>query len=141
MSLQFLTVVSTTCILLSGASLLYGWYVIRARRDRLRHRNAMLTATALAALFLVFYVTRWALFGSRPFPGTGGWRILYLAVLVPHVLLATALGPMAVRLIQLALWRGDFAAHRRLARVTAPLWVFVAASGWLIYYLLYVRTY
>lgn len=141
MSLQSLTIVSTTCILLSGLSLLYGWYVIRARRDRERHRNAMLAATGLAGLFLVFYVTRWALYGSKPFPGTDGWRLFYLAVLVPHVLLAMALGPMAVRLIQLALWRGDFAAHRRLGRITAPVWVFVAASGWLIYYLLYVRTY
>jgi putative membrane protein len=48
---------------------------------------------------------------------------------------------MAVRLIQLAMVRQDFAAHRRLARVTLPIWLYVAGSGWLIYYLLYVRTY
>jgi putative membrane protein len=141
MSLATLTMLSTACIVLSGASLLVGWYLIRWRRDRTAHRNAMLTATALAGLFLVFYVTRWAMFGSKPFDGTGGWRAFYLAVLVPHVLLAIAVGPMALRLIQLALWREDFAAHRRLAKVTLPVWLFVAGSGWLIYYLLYVKTY
>jgi putative membrane protein len=141
MSLETLTVLSTACIVASGASLLVGWYLIRWRRDQVAHRNAMLTATALAGLFLVFYVTRWAVFGTKLFAGTGGWRVVYFTLLVPHVLLAIAVGPLAVRLIQLAMWRGDFPAHRRLARVTLPMWLFVAASGWMIYYLLYVKTY
>ena len=141
MSLATLTMLSTACIVLSGASLLVGWYLIRWQRNRLAHRNAMLTATAFAALFLVLYVTRWAIFGSKPFEGEGAWRVLYLAILVPHVLLAIAVGPMALRLIQLAMGRQDFVTHRRLARVTLPIWLFVAISGWLIYYLLYVKTY
>jgi putative membrane protein len=141
MSLQTLTVLSTACIVLSGVSLLVGWYLIRWRRERTAHRNAMLTATAFAALFLVFYVTRWYVFGSKSFEGTGGWRVLYLSILAPHIVLAIAVGPLAVRLIQLALVREDFVAHRRLARITLPIWLFVAASGWLIYYLLYVKTY
>jgi putative membrane protein len=141
MSLQTLTMLSTACIVLSGVSLLVGWYFIRARRDRIRHRNAMLSATAMAGLFLVFYVTRWSLHGSKPFPGHGGWRLFYFANLLPHILLAMALGPMAMRLIYLALRRRDYPAHRRLARVTLPVWLYVAGSGWLIYYLLYVKTY
>ncbi|MBX3028235.1 DUF420 domain-containing protein [bacterium] len=141
MSLQTLTVISTACIVASGVSLLVGWYLIRWRRDRAAHRAAMLTATGFAALFLVLYVSRWAVFGSKLFAGSGGWRVLYLSILVPHVLLAIAVGPLAIRLIQLAMWRQDFAAHRRLARVTLPIWLFVAASGWAIYYLLYVKTY
>jgi putative membrane protein len=140
-SLQNLTVVSTACIVLSGASLLLGWYFIRARRAVAAHRNTMLAATSLAALFLVFYVTRWSLYGSRPFAGAGGWRLVYFTTLVPHIILAMALGPLALRLLYLALRKRDFAAHRRLARITLPLWLYVAASGWLIYYLLYVRTY
>lgn len=141
MSLQTLTVLSTACIVLSGVSLLVGWYLIRWRRERTAHRNAMLTASAFAALFLVFYVTRWAVFGTKLFAGTGGWRVLYFSILAPHILLAIAVGPLAVRLIQLALVREDFVAHRRLARITLPIWLFVAASGWLIYYLLYVKAY
>jgi len=141
MSQQALTAISTSCIVLSGASLLLGWYFIRWRRDMHLHRNTMLTATTFAGLFLVAYVTRWSLYGSKPFAGSGGWRLFYFANLVPHVILAMAVGPLAVRLIYLALRKRDYAAHRRLARITLPIWLYVAASGWLIYYLLYQKSF
>lgn len=141
MSLEALTKLSTACIVLSGGCLLLGWYFIRWRKEILRHRNSMLTAAGFAALFLVFYVTRWSLYGSKPFPGHGGWKVLYFANLIPHIVLAMVLAPLVVRLIYLALGKRDYAAHRRLARVTLPIWLYVAASGWLIYYMLYGRTY
>jgi len=141
MSLQTLTAISTTCIVLSGASLLLGWYFIRGRRDMILHRNSMLTATMFAALFLVAYVTRWSLFGTKLFAGTGAWRVFYFANLVPHILFAIAVGPLAVRLIYLALRKRDYVAHRKLARITLPIWLYVAGSGWLIYYLLYQKSY
>ena len=128
---------STTFIVLSGVSLLVGWYFIRVRHSMARHRAAMLTATACAGLFLVAYVTRWSLYGSKPFGGTGVWRTIYLANLVPHVILAILVGPLALRLIYLAAVRNDFVAHRRLGRITLPIWLYVAASGWLVYYMLY----
>ena len=131
MSLETLTLLSTSSIVGSGVALLVGWALIRRRRIP-AHRNAMLTATGLAGLFLVFYVTRWSLHGSKPFEGTGGWRVLYLSILVPHVLFAMAVGPLAVYLIWLALKRRDFVRHRRLARWTLPIWLFVAASGWAV---------
>ena len=137
MSQETLTLVSTACIVSSGAALLVGWYYIRVRGSMERHRAAMLAATTFAALFLVAYVTRWSLYGSKPFGGTGVWRTVYFANLVPHVLLAMLVGPLAVRLIYLAMVRRDFARHRRLARVTLPIWLYVAASGWLVYYMLY----
>ncbi len=137
MSQEALTLVSTTCIVLSGACLLLGWYRIRSRHDRAGHRNAMLVATACAGAFLVAYVARWSLFGSKPFAGTGAWRSVYLATLTPHIILAIALGPLAIRLIYLALGKQDFVRHRRLARITLPIWLFVAASGWAIYFMLY----
>jgi putative membrane protein len=141
MSREALTALSTTCIGLSGVSLLCGWYFIRMRKDMQKHRNAMLTATSLAALFLVFYVTRWASYGSKPFAGDGGWKIAYLTTLVPHIILAMAVGPLAARLLYLALRKRDYVAHRKLARVTFPIWLYVSVSGWVIYYLLYGRTY
>ena len=88
MTQESLTLVSTTCIVSSGVSLLAGWYFIRGGSME-RHRAAMLAATAFAGLFLVFYVTRWSLYGSKPFGGSGIWRTLYLANLIPHVILAT----------------------------------------------------
>ncbi|MCB0217138.1 MAG: DUF420 domain-containing protein [Caldilineae bacterium] len=137
MNPERLTLISTSFIVLSGLSLLAGWYFIRVRRDIVRHRRLMLSASGFAGLFLVAYVTRWSLFGSKPFAGTGAWRTFYFANLVPHILLAIALGPMAIRLIYLALRKQDFAAHKRLARITLPVWLYVAASGWLIYFMLY----
>ena len=137
MTLETLTTFSTTFIVLSGISLLLGWYFIRFRKNQTLHRNFMLTATAFAALFLVFYVARWALYGSKPFEGPDGWRLVYLANLAPHIILAILVGPLALRLIYLALKKRDFGAHRRLGRITVPIWLHVAASGWLIYFMLY----
>ncbi|MCB1033839.1 MAG: DUF420 domain-containing protein [Acidobacteria bacterium] len=136
MSQQTLTLISTSCIVVSGLSLLTGWWAVRRRRLNL-HRNLMLAATAFAALFLVAYVTRWSLYGSKPFAGTGGWRIFYLANLAPHILLAMAVLPLALYQLYLAFGSKDFARHRRLGRITVPIWLYVSASGWLIYFLLY----
>ena len=141
MSLEALTRLSTACIVLSGGCLLLGWYFIAWRKEIVRHRNSMLTAAGFAALFLVSYVTRWSTYGSKPFPGQGGWKLFYFANLVPHILFATALAPLVIRLIHLALGKRDYMAHRRLARVTLPIWLYVAVSGWLIYYLLYGKAY
>jgi putative membrane protein len=137
MSQETLTLTSTTCIVLSGVCLLFGWHRIRVRHDRSGHRNAMLAATACAGAFLVAYVVRWSLYGSKPFAGSGVWRSVYLGTLVPHIILAVMLGPLAIRLIYLALGKQDFVRHRRLARITLPIWLFVAASGWAIYFMLY----
>ena len=138
MTLAALSTLSITFILISGACLLAGWVAIRFRDNRVLHRNCMLGATTLAVLFLVTYVWRWSVFGSKPFEGRGVWRTIYFAVLVPHVALAITVGPLAARLIYLAGFKKDFPAHRRLARVVLPIWLFVAGSGWFIYYLLYV---
>jgi putative membrane protein len=137
MTLETLTLLSTTFIVLSGASLLLGWYFIRWRKNRKYHEYTMLSATAFAALFLVFYVTRWAMYGSKPFEGEGIWQTIYYVILIPHVILAIAVGPLALYLIWLARLKKDFRTHRRFARWTLPIWLFVAASGWVIYYMLY----
>ena len=140
MNLTALTALSTTFIVGSGVALILGWIFIR-RGKIAWHQRSMLSATALAGLFLVAYVTRWAFYGSKAFEGTGGRRVLYLSILVPHVLLAMVVGPLAVYLIFLALKRRDYVTHKRWARVTLPIWLFVAASGWAIYWLLYQMTF
>jgi putative membrane protein len=136
MRLETLTLISTLFIVLSGASLLIGWWLIR-RGKITAHRNMMLSATAFAGLFLVAYVTRWAIFGSKTFEGTGLWRSVYLGILAPHIILSLLVGPAALLLIDLALRRKDFVRHRALARWVLPVWLFVAVSGWAIYFMLY----
>lgn len=137
MSLESLSMLSTTFIVLSGLALVAGWLFIRRGRNVRRHRNLMLAATLLAGLFLVAYVARWYEYGSKPFAGEGAWRAVYLGILAPHVVLAIVVGPMALYLIFLAARRRDYRTHRRWARVTLPIWLFVALSGWAIYYMLY----
>jgi len=137
MSQSALTIASTSFIVVSGLSLLLGWLAIVRGKHVRRHKALMLAATGFAALFLVAYVTRWAAYGSKPFAGEGAWRAVYFANLVPHVVLAIAVGPLALWQIDLAMRRRDFEAHRRWGRVTAPVWLYVAASGWLVYWMLH----
>jgi putative membrane protein len=119
----------------SGLLLLAGWRAIRAG-DRARHRRWMLGAFACSALFLAGYLTRVALTGSHPFPG-GGWaRAAYLVLLGSHTLLAAACLPLALTTLGLAL-RERFDIHRRLARLTLPVWLYVSATGVLVYLVLY----
>jgi putative membrane protein len=133
---EWLPAANTGLIVVSGAFLGLGYFFIRRRRITAHHRS-MITATVFAGLFLVVYVVRAATMGPKPFAGTGVWHVLYLAILVPHTLLAIAVGPLALVTLRRAL-RGDFPAHRRVARKTFPIWAFVAISGWVVYVLLYV---
>ncbi len=134
-SVSWLAPVNTALILISGVAVLAGYACIRARKVDW-HRRFMLTASAFAALFLVVYGVRWALLGSKPFEGTGWWRAFYLAVLGTHVLLAMVLAPLVLVTLHRAL-TGRYDAHRRIARRTFPVWLYVAASGWLVYWMLY----
>lgn len=133
---QVLPVVNAGLILTSGVFLLLGFYFIRARRNVRNHRRSMITATTFAALFLVVYVTRTLLFGGKLFGGSGLMRLLYLGILGSHMVLAALVGPMALVTLYLAL-KGDFSRHRRIARLTLPTWLYVAVTGWLVYWMLY----
>ncbi|MDQ7029428.1 MAG: DUF420 domain-containing protein [Ardenticatenia bacterium] len=122
-------------ILISGAALAAGWVAIKRRQPEL-HRRLMLVATLFAALFLVLYITRFFLLGAKPFEKGGWWRTLYFSILIPHSLLAIVVGPAALIAIRWAL-AGEFGRHRRLGRWLVPVWLFVAVSGWVIYWMLY----
>jgi putative membrane protein len=119
----------------SAALLFLGWRAIR-RGDRARHRALMLAACGSSTLFLVTYLTRVALTGTHRFPGDGALRALYLVVLASHTVLAAATLPMVLRTLQLSLG-ARFAEHRRLARFTFPVWLYVSVTGVAVYVLLY----
>ncbi len=132
----WLPILNTSLIVVSGAFLAIGYWFIRHRRVVAHHRS-MLTATAFAALFLVVYVTRFVLFGPKSFEGPPWAFAIFLAILVPHLIAAIAVGPLAIVTLRRAL-HANFTAHRRIAHVTLPLWAFVAISGWLVYAMLYL---
>lgn len=123
----------------ASASCLTAGYVFIRRRQRDRHRMAMVAALACSALFLASYLT----YHLNPAVGTvkfvdPAWlRPYYLVMLATHVILAVPIVPMALCALYLAL-RGRYAAHRRLARVTLPIWLYVSVTGVLVYFVLYV---
>jgi putative membrane protein len=119
----------------SAGLLLFGWAAIR-RRWVAGHRAAMLSAFGVSCLFLVVYLVHHGRAGSVPFGGPAWLRAPYLALLVPHIVLAALIVPLALTTIYLA-WTGRFARHRRVARWTFPVWLYVSVSGVLVYLLLY----
>jgi putative membrane protein len=131
----WLPLLNTALIVVSGCFLVLGYTFIRRKRIE-AHRRSMLTATVFAALFLVVYVVRALLFETRLFAGQGLVRATYLTILVSHTILAIAVGPLVLLTLRRAL-RGEFARHRRLARLTAPVWAYVVVTGWVIYMMLY----
>jgi putative membrane protein len=119
----------------AGLFLLAGFAFVRSGNVTW-HRRCMLTAFGLSSAFLVSYVLHHAQVGSVPFRGEGILRPLYFGILIPHIVLAGVIVPLALFTLYRG-WTGKIAAHRRVARVTFPLWLFVSASGVVVYAMLY----
>jgi uncharacterized membrane protein YozB (DUF420 family) len=119
----------------SAVLIAMGWWHVRRGRIA-THRRFMLSACVTSLLFLITYVIYHAHVGSRPFPGTGVARVFYFSILVPHVVLAAGLLPLVGVTLARGLRRRD-AAHRRIARITFPIWLFVSVTGVMVYVMLY----
>lgn len=122
---------NTICTLL----LVLGYRHIRAGRIR-EHRRTMITAFGTSVLFLISYLIYHAHIGSRPYTGTGIMRVVYYTILVPHIILAAAVVPMAILTLKRGLIRDD-ARHRAIAKITFPIWLFVSVTGVVVYVMLY----
>lgn len=120
---------------LSAILLATGFGFIR-RRQIERHRACMVAAFGVSTAFLVSYVVYHAEHGSTPFSGQGWIRPVYFSLLASHVLLAIAVLPLALVTLYRA-WRADFAGHRRIAKITFPIWMYVSVTGVLVYWMLY----
>lgn len=121
--------------LLAAICLAFGYYFIR-RGDRRRHRLCMLAACGLSVAFLASYVVYHTYAGSVPFTRQGWVRPVYFTVLITHIVLAIAIVPLAVITV-LRAWRGAYARHRQIARWTWPVWMYVSATGVIVYAMLY----
>ena len=115
--------------------LLSGFFAIKNNKVSL-HRACMGTAFACSVLFLTSYLYYHAHVGSVRFTGTGWIRPVYFSILISHTILATLIVPLILRTLSLAL-RHQFENHRRWARWTFPLWIYVSVTGVVIYALLY----
>ena len=119
------------------SALLLGVGYACIRRGRIAaHRACMIGAFAVSALFLVSYVTYHATSPSRAFTGVGWIRWVYFPLLISHILLAIAILPLALLTLYRAA-RGDITRHRRIARWTLPLWLYVSLTGVAVYLMLY----
>ncbi len=119
----------------SAILLLTGYWFIR-QRNVAAHKRCMLAALGSSGLFLISYLVYHFSVGSVRFQGQGWIRMVYFAVLVSHTVLATAIAPLVVITVVRAL-RERFDRHRAIARWTLPLWIYVSATGVVVYWMLY----
>jgi putative membrane protein len=119
----------------STVLLLVGYVAVKSKKIAV-HRASMVGAFLASCVFLVGYLTRFAMTGSHRFPDLGWVRTLYLTILISHMILAVVTVPLVVRTLFLA-WRKRFDEHRKIARVTYPIWLYVSFTGVVVYVMLY----
>jgi uncharacterized membrane protein YozB (DUF420 family) len=135
MSISDLPAVNASLNGLSALLLAAGYACIRSgRRDA--HRNCMIAALVSSTLFLSSYLVYHFHVGSVPFTGRGPIRTVYFTILITHTILAVVIVPLVAVTVTRAL-RERFDAHRRIARITLPLWAYVSVTGVVIYWMLY----
>jgi putative membrane protein len=134
-TLRLLPHLNATLNALSFVFLATGFRFIRQRRIA-AHRACMLSACATSLLFFASYLTYHFQVGSVKFPGTGWPRTLYLSILGTHTVLAATVPILAILTLRLAL-KESFPSHRRIARWTFPIWVYVSVTGVIVYVMLY----
>lgn len=129
-----LPLVNATLNTITTILLIYGYILIRQKKRRL-HKNVMLTSFGISGAFLVSYVIyHW--FKSGPKEYLGNYSELYFFILITHIVLAAIIIPLAL----LTLYRGwseNLLKHRRIAKITLPIWLYVSVTGVIIYLMLY----
>jgi uncharacterized membrane protein YozB (DUF420 family) len=138
MTVHDLPAVNASLNALSGVLLLCGYTLMRLRRIAL-HRTFMIAAFATSSIFLICYLVYHAQVGSVRFTRPGFVRSLYYTILVTHVTLAATVPPLAIITMSRGL-KGRYPQHRRIARWTFPIWLYVSVTGVLVYVLLYQPT-
>ncbi len=120
---------------LSAVLLTLGYIFIR-RKNVLAHKVSMISAFGASTLFLGCYLWYHTHHGITRFPGKGAARVFYLALLGSHTVLAVVIVPMVLTTLYRA-WRERFDLHKRIARWTLPLWLYVSVTGVIVYWMLY----
>ena len=136
MSLRDLPTLNALLNATSAALLMLGVKQIYAKNVK-AHKRFMVSAFLVSTLFLVSYLVYHFNVGSVGFTGTGWIRPVYFFILITHSALAVLVPPMAIITLYRA-WRGDFERHRRIARWTYPIWLYVSLTGVMVYLFLYV---
>jgi len=120
----------------TAAVLLGAGYILIRQRAVDAHRRVMIAAFAVSSVFLVCYLIYHAQVGSVHYPHTGAIRTVYFAILITHTVLAASVPVLAIVTLRRGLM-GDFQRHRRIARWTLPIWLYVSVTGVIVYLMLY----
>jgi putative membrane protein len=134
----FLPALNAVLNSLSAISLCTGLYFIKHRNPQ-AHRNSMMLAFCFSSLFLVSYIVYHALHGDTLFPGHGAVRAIYLSILASHIILSIVALPLILVTFFLSLTR-RFPMHRRVARYTFPIWLYVSVTGVVVFAMLRAYT-
>jgi putative membrane protein len=133
--IPLLATVNATLNAIAAVFLGAGFYFIRRRRIA-AHRACMITAFAVSVVFLICYLAYHYQVGDVRFQGHGPVRPVYFAILISHILLAVTTVPLAIMTLSRAL-RSRFDQHRRIARWTWPIWMYVSVTGVIVYLMVY----
>jgi uncharacterized membrane protein YozB (DUF420 family) len=133
--IHILPSVNATLNATAAVLLVTGYTLIRRRRIQ-AHKRVMLTAFGVSIAFLICYVVYHAQVGSVPYQKTGFLRTIYFSILITHTTLAATVPVLAIITLRRAL-RGDFKQHRKIARWTFPIWLYVSVTGVIVYLMLY----
>lgn len=134
LDLSFMPAINASLNGAAAVCLTAGWFAIRARRQRV-HKFLMVSAFAASSLFLVGYLSYHFVHGDTRFQGTGIVRVVYLLILASHVLLSMAVVPLALTSFFFA-YKGTFVRHRRVAKITLPIWLYVSVTGVVVFFML-----
>ncbi len=120
---------------LAAVLLSLGYWAIK-RQQQLLHKKLMIAAFLVSTLFLVSYLIYHYSVGHVAFKGEGWLKTLYFFILIPHIILAVVMLPLILRTFYLA-YKQDFVRHKKIARITLPIWLYVSVTGVLVYWFLY----
>lgn len=135
MSLTDLPALNAVLNATSALLLSVGYLFIRQRKVA-AHRACMLSAFATSTVFLTSYIIYHSQVGTTPFPGRGLIRPLYFSILFSHTTLAVTTVPLVLITLSRAL-RSRFDRHKKIARWTLPIWLYVSVTGVVVYWMLY----
>jgi putative membrane protein len=135
MEISNLPAFNATFNFLSTLCLLFGYYSIKKKNEQ-RHKRFMVAALVFSTIFLTGYLIYHYHYGSTKFPELGWIKTIYLTILVPHIILATVMVPMIVMTFYYA-FANKLEQHRRWARFTFPIWMYVSVTGVIIYLMVY----
>jgi uncharacterized membrane protein YozB (DUF420 family) len=135
MDTSFLPHVNACLNAASAVLLTIGFVTIRAKNQAV-HRRFMEAALLVSAVFLVSYITYHFTAKITKFEGQGVVRPVYFAILISHTVLAVTVPPLAI-LAYIRARRGRFEAHKKIARIALPIWLYVSVTGVVVYWMLY----